>query len=73
MSAAFRSVAPFLRTARQGLKNGQTNPVQSAFRKQSASGFVSLYRTYASYERSKPHVNIGIASLRNLLSQLGLH
>ncbi|KAM4056138.1 elongation factor tu GTP binding domain-containing protein [Hirsutella rhossiliensis] len=54
MSTAFRSVAPFLRTARHGL-----NPLQSAIKKQSASGILNLYRTYAVFERTKPHVNIG--------------
>jgi elongation factor Tu len=55
MSTAFRSVAPFLRTARSGLKSG-VNPLHYAVKKQAAA---SLYRTYASFERSKPHVNIG--------------
>ncbi|KJZ74237.1 Elongation factor Tu [Hirsutella minnesotensis 3608] len=54
MSAAFRSVAPFLRTARHGL-----NPLQSAIKKQNASGILNIYRSYAVYERTKPHVNIG--------------
>ncbi|UNI18983.1 translation elongation factor Tu [Purpureocillium takamizusanense] len=57
MSAAFRSVAPFLRTARHGL--GRVNPLQSAIKKQNASGILNIYRTYAVFERSKPHVNIG--------------
>lgn len=62
MSAAFRSVAPFLRTARPGL--GRVNPLQSAIKKQNASGILNIYRTYAVFERSKPHVNIGTAALR---------
>ncbi|KAJ3517161.1 hypothetical protein NM208_g14747 [Fusarium decemcellulare] len=59
MSTAFRSLAPFLRTARHGLKANPINPLQSAFKKQNASGVLNLYRTYAVYERTKPHVNIG--------------
>ena len=57
MSAAFRSVAPFLRTARRGL--GRVSPLQTAIKKQNASGILNLYRTYAEFERTKPHVNIG--------------
>lgn len=59
MSTAFRSLAPFLRTARHGLKTGYANPLQSALRSQSAAGFTHVYRTYATFERTKPHVNIG--------------
>lgn len=59
MSTAFRSLAPFLRTARSSLKTGHVNPLQSAFKKQNAAGVLNLYRTYAVFERSKPHVNIG--------------
>lgn len=59
MSTAFRSLAPFLRTARHGLKAAPINPLQSALKKQNASGVLNLYRTYAVFERSKPHVNIG--------------
>ncbi|KAG9255355.1 elongation factor Tu GTP binding domain-containing protein [Emericellopsis atlantica] len=57
MSTAFRSIAPFLRTARHGLKT--SSPLQSALRTQSTAGLSHVYRTYATYERSKPHVNIG--------------
>lgn len=59
MSTAFRSVAPFLRTARSGLKNGYASPLQSTLNKKSAAGFTHVYRTYATFERTKPHVNIG--------------
>ena len=59
MSTAFRSLAPFLRTARSGIQTGRANPLQSAFKKQNAAGVLNLYRTYAVFERSKPHVNIG--------------
>jgi elongation factor Tu len=48
-----------LRTARQGLRANPVNPLQSAFTKKNASGVLNLYRTYAVFERSKPHVNIG--------------
>lgn len=59
MSSAFRSVAPFLRTARQGLRGGRVNPLQSALKPQAAAGMLNLYRSYAVFERTKPHVNIG--------------
>lgn len=59
MSTAFRSITPFLRTARQGLRNGSANPLQYAMKKQTAAGALNIYRTYAVFERSKPHVNIG--------------
>ena len=50
MSTAFRSVAPFLRTVRHGLKTGR---VDTAIRSQNAAGVLNLYRTYAVYERTK--------------------
>ncbi|GAO17276.1 uncharacterized protein UV8b_03814 [Ustilaginoidea virens] len=59
MSTAFRCVAPFLRTARYGLHKGHVNPLRSAIKHQNASGFLNIYRSYAVFERSKPHVNIG--------------
>jgi elongation factor Tu len=59
MSSAFRSIAPFLRTARHGLRNNSVNPLQSALRAQNAATFVGAFRTYATFERTKPHVNIG--------------
>lgn len=64
MSTAFRSVAPFLRTARHGLKTGRASPLQSAIKSQNAAGILNLYRTYAVYERTKPHVNIGMRRFR---------
>jgi elongation factor Tu len=67
MSAAFRSVAPFLRTARHGLRNGRVNPLQSAFKPQNTSGMLNIYRSYAAvFERTKPHVNIGMIMRRHL-------
>jgi elongation factor Tu len=59
MSSAFRSIAPFLRTARHGLRNNSVNPLQSALKAQNAATFVGAFRTYATFERTKPHVNIG--------------
>lgn len=59
MSTAFRSLAPFMRTARSGLSAGRINPLQSALKKQNAAGVLNLYRSYAVFERTKPHVNIG--------------
>lgn len=67
MSTAFRSIAPFLRTARHGLKNGNVNPLQAALKKQNATGILNSYRTYAAvYERTKPHVNIGMRLVQPL-------
>lgn len=58
MSIAFRSIAPFVRSARLGFKSN-VNPLQLADKKQNASGVLNIYRTYAVFDRSKPHVNIG--------------
>jgi elongation factor Tu len=60
MPAALRTLAPFLRATRQSLKAGSSaNPLQSSFRSQNVSAALNIYRSYAVYERSKPHVNIG--------------
>ncbi|KAK1243649.1 hypothetical protein TGAMA5MH_00539 [Trichoderma gamsii] len=60
MSTAFRSIAPFVRTARYGLKSGSVNPLQAALKNnRSAAGVLNIARTYAVFERTKPHVNIG--------------
>ncbi|KAI0015376.1 translation elongation factor Tu [Xylariomycetidae sp. FL0641] len=59
MSAALRTVAPFLRATR-ALRPGSTaNPLQFAGRQQNVVAALNLARTYAVYERTKPHVNIG--------------
>ncbi|KAJ3492467.1 hypothetical protein NLG97_g5375 [Lecanicillium saksenae] len=55
MSVAFRSLAPFMRTARTGLT---ANPLRS-IKTQNAASILNAYRTYATHDRSKPHVNIG--------------
>ncbi|ATY64113.1 elongation factor Tu [Cordyceps militaris CM01] len=55
MSVAFRSIAPFMRTARQGLT---ANPLRSV-KTQNVASILNAYRTYATHDRSKPHVNIG--------------
>lgn len=63
MSTAFRSVVPLLRTTRHGLKAaGRASPLQSAIKRRNASGILNVYRTYAVFERTKPHVNIGTAA-----------
>jgi elongation factor Tu len=59
MSTAFRSIAPFVRTAKQSWRTGSASPLQAALRKQNAPGVLNIYRTYAVFERTKPHVNIG--------------
>jgi hypothetical protein len=58
MAASMRSIAPFLRTARYAFKQN-TNPLVS-LQRQSRTPLVNLARTYATYERTKPHVNIGM-------------
>lgn len=60
MPVAFRAIAPFLRTARQGLQGGSVNPLQAAVKSQNVASILGAYRTYATFERSKPHVNIGM-------------
>jgi len=57
MSATLRTLAPFLRTARTSLRSS-TNPL-SSLQRQSRTPVLNLARTYAAYERTKPHVNIG--------------
>lgn len=62
MSTAFRAVAPFMRTAQASLRQGHLNPFQAALKKQHAAPILNIYRTYAVFDRSKPHVNIGTSS-----------
>lgn len=57
MSATFKSIAPFARTARFALKK-TGNPLIS-LQHQSRSPVLNLRRGYAVFERTKPHVNIG--------------
>ncbi|KAH6696864.1 elongation factor Tu, partial [Plectosphaerella plurivora] len=57
--SAFRAITPFLRTARSGLRGGNVNPVTAALKKQNISPILNTYRSYAVFERTKPHVNIG--------------
>ena len=59
MPTAFRAIAPFVRTARHGLKSGNASPLQAAIKRQSVAPALNLYRSYAVFERTKPHVNIG--------------
>jgi elongation factor Tu len=58
--SAFRSITPFLRTARSSLRGGNVNPVTAALKKQNISPILNTYRSYAVFERTKPHVNIGM-------------
>ncbi|KAL2266386.1 hypothetical protein VTJ83DRAFT_5738 [Remersonia thermophila] len=57
MPVAFRSLAPLLRTARLSLRQPQSPLV--ALQSQSRTPILNFARTYAVYDRSKPHVNIG--------------
>ncbi|KAK0615958.1 elongation factor Tu GTP binding domain-containing protein [Bombardia bombarda] len=58
MSVSLRSVAPFLRSARSSFRQSTTNPLVS-LQRQTRSPIVNIARTYAVYQRTKPHVNIG--------------
>ncbi|KAL1871311.1 hypothetical protein VTK73DRAFT_2107 [Phialemonium thermophilum] len=57
MSSSLRTVAPFLRTARSVFRS-PVNPLVT-LQRQSRTPVLNLARTYAVYERTKPHVNIG--------------
>ncbi|KAI0167309.1 translation elongation factor Tu [Pestalotiopsis sp. NC0098] len=60
MPAALRTLAPFLRASRQTLRPGSAaNPLQYSLKSQNVSAALNIYRSYAVFERSKPHVNIG--------------
>ncbi|KAK2629375.1 hypothetical protein QTJ16_000195 [Diplocarpon rosae] len=62
MPAFVRSVAPFLRTARSALQQGNcVSPLHHALLRQNGESLVlNAARTYATaFERTKPHVNIG--------------
>jgi elongation factor Tu len=65
MPAFARTVTPFLRTARSALQQGNSvSPLQHALRRQNGAAVLNAARTYATvFERTKPHVNIGIHSL----------
>ncbi|KAK0719779.1 elongation factor Tu GTP binding domain-containing protein [Lasiosphaeris hirsuta] len=58
MASSLRSLAPFLRTARHTFRQNNTNPLV-ALQRQTRSPTLNLARTYAQYERNKPHVNVG--------------
>lgn len=48
------------RTSRSALRyNKSVNPVQQALGVQGASRYVNSVKTYATFTRDKPHVNIG--------------
>jgi elongation factor Tu len=61
MSSSFRTIAPFLRTARFALtrQSKSLNPLIALQRQQTTSPVLNLARSYAVFERTKPHVNIG--------------
>ncbi|CAK7267033.1 translation elongation factor Tu [Sporothrix epigloea] len=60
VASAFRVLAPFARTARIVVRSPSTNPL-AALQCSTAksSPVLSFARTYAVFERTKPHVNIG--------------
>lgn len=55
MPSVVRSIAPLFRT----LGRSHVNPVQATLRRQRVAPFVNSWRAYATYDRNKPHVNIG--------------
>ncbi|KAI1391510.1 translation elongation factor Tu [Hypoxylon trugodes] len=60
MSAFSRTLAPFLRASRSSLRTGSAvNPLQFAVRQQNVAAALNITRSYAVYERTKPHVNVG--------------
>jgi len=65
MPAFARSVAPFLRTAQSALRQGNSaSPLQHAWQRQNGVAVLNAVRTYAAvFERTKPHVNIGMQSM----------
>ncbi|PHH73912.1 hypothetical protein CDD80_3471 [Ophiocordyceps camponoti-rufipedis] len=61
MSRTLRSIAPLLRTARHGLAAGRIDPLCSTVRRQKAAGILNIFRTYAVFERTKPHTTLSAA------------
>ncbi|KAI1503609.1 translation elongation factor-like protein tu [Biscogniauxia marginata] len=60
MPTPLRTVAPLLRASRHCLRSGSTaNPLQFGIRQQNVVAALNLKRSYAVFERTKPHVNIG--------------
>ncbi|CAK7213115.1 translation elongation factor Tu [Sporothrix curviconia] len=60
VASTFRALAPFARTARVVLRSPSTNPLAAMQRGAATpSPVLSFARTYAVFERTKPHVNIG--------------
>ena len=68
MPAALRAIAPFLRTARSGLRS--SSPLLN-LQRQTRSPVLNLARSYAVFERSKPHVNIGREKLMEMMRSAG--
>jgi hypothetical protein len=61
MPVFVRSVAPFVRTARSALHQGNSVSPWRALGRQNGASILNGTRTYAAvFERTKPHVNIGM-------------
>lgn len=58
MPAPLRTFAPLLRAARLSLRQSQSPLV--SLQRETRTPVLNFARTYAVYERSKPHVNIGM-------------
>ncbi|ERT02120.1 elongation factor Tu [Sporothrix schenckii 1099-18] len=60
VATIFRTLAPFVRSARVVLRSPSTSPLAALQRSVAKpSPVLSFCRSYAVYERTKPHVNIG--------------
>jgi len=64
MPAFARTITPFLQTARSALQSGNSvNPLRYALQRQNGASVINATRAYAAaFERTKPHVNIGVLS-----------
>jgi hypothetical protein len=61
MPVFVRSVAPFVRTARSALHQGNSVSPWKTLGRQNGASILNGARTYAAvFERTKPHVNIGM-------------
>ena len=64
-----RSVYPFLRTVRSALQQGNSvSPTHYSLGRNGVA-FVNATRSYAAvFERTKPHVNIGMSGIERFLN-----
>jgi elongation factor Tu len=74
MSAFARTITPFIKTARSALLHGNSvSPLQHALRRKNGAQVINAFRSYAvAFERTKPHVNIGMLNDSAVLLKLSL-